>query len=128
MGLLKSEVEAIMAEARLSYKLYEGQFKAKLRKQAANNGGFFTIRVDNDDVKVKLTESALASSFETDGEWLKLKKDFIQAEKNFNQLDVLYWACQDKSKKLNGLVNGTTPEEYMKGMIEGKVNGILIQK
>ena len=128
IGLLKSEVEAIMAESKLSYKLYEGQFKAKLRKQAANNGGFFTMRVENDDVKVKLTESALSSSFEIDDDWLKLKKEFIQAEKNFNQLDTLYWACQDKSKKLNGLVNGTTPSDYVGGMIEGKVNGILIQK
>ena len=43
-------------------------------------------------------------------------------------LDSLYWACQDKSRKLNGLVNGTTPQEFVEGMIEGKVNGILIKK
>jgi hypothetical protein len=40
----------------------------------------------------------------------------------------LYWACQDKSRKLNGLVQGTTPEYYIAGMITGKINGILIHK
>lgn len=128
IGLLKSEVEALMAETKLEYKIYEGEFKAKLRKEAVNNGGYYTIRVGNEDVKVKLTEKALETSFEIDPKWVKLKKKFITAEKNFNALSSLYWACQDKSRKLNGLVNGTTPEEFVEGMIEGKVNGILITK
>ena len=128
IGLLKSEVEAQMAEAKLEYKIYEGTFKAKLRKQAANNSGFYTIRVDNEDVRVKATETSLSSAFETDPKWIELKKKFITAEKNFNALASLYWACQDKSRKLNGLTNGTTPEEFIEGMIEGKVNGILVNK
>lgn len=128
IGLLKSEVEAKMAETKLEYKIYEGEFKAKLRRQAANNGNFYTIRVENEDVKIKLSETSLASSFETDPKWIELKKAFITAEKNFNALSSLYWACQDKSRKLNGLTNGTTPEEFVAGMIEGKVNGILLKK
>lgn len=128
IGLLKSEVEAQMATAKLEYKIYEGEFKAKLRKQAANNSGFYTLRVDNEDVRVKATETSLSSAFETDPKWIELKKNFITAEKNFNALASLYWACQDKSRKLNGLTNGTTPEEFIEGMIEGKVNGILVKK
>tara|TARA_R110002074_G_scaffold263014_1_gene435173 strand:- start:810 stop:1346 length:537 start_codon:yes stop_codon:yes gene_type:complete len=128
IGLIKAEVEAQMALAKIEYKLYEGTFKNNLRREAFNNGGKYKLRVGNEDVDVKLTESALSTSFETDPEWINLKKTFIETEKNFNQLDVLYWSCQDKSRKLNGLVNGTTPEEYAEGMIEGKVNGILISK
>lgn len=128
IGLLKSEVEAQMATAKLEYKIYEGTFKSKLRKQAANNSGFYTIRIDNEDVRVKATETSLASCFETDPKWIELKKNFITAEKNFNALSSLYWSCQDKSRKLNGLTNGTTPEEFIEGLIEGKVNGILINK
>ena len=45
IGLLKSEVEARMAETKLEYKIYEGTYKAKLRRQAANNGGFYLVRV-----------------------------------------------------------------------------------
>jgi len=128
IGLIKAEVEALVGETKLEYKIYEGQFKAKLRKQAANNGGFYTIRIDNDDVKIKATEKALETSFETDERWIELKKAFITAEKNFNSLSSLYWACQDKSRKLNTLVNGVTPSEFVSEMIEGKINGILIQK
>jgi hypothetical protein len=128
IGLLKSEVEARLAETRLAYKIYEGDFKAKLRKQAVDNAGFYTIRVENSDVKVKLSETGLATSFENDPKWIELKRANIQAEKNFNALDSLYWACQDKSRKLNGLVNGTTPQEFVEGLIEGKVNGFFIKK
>lgn len=128
MGLLKAEVGAIMAETKLEYKLYEGKFKARLRKQASKNSGKFTIRVDNEDVEVKLSESSLSTSFETDEGWLELKRKFIKAEKNFNALDSLYWATQDKSRKLNGLISGTTPEDFIKGLVEGRVNGILIKK
>tara|TARA_R110002126_G_scaffold130633_1_gene274141 strand:- start:529 stop:1065 length:537 start_codon:yes stop_codon:yes gene_type:complete len=128
VGLMKSQVEADMAYAKLNYKIYEGEFKAKLRKQAANNGNFYMIRVGNEDVKIKLSETSLSSSFETDSRWIELKKEFIIAEKNFNALSSLYWACQDKSRKLNGLTNGTTPEEFVEGMVEGKVNGIFINK
>ena len=117
-----------MSEAKLDLKMYEGNFKAKLRKQAANNSGKYTMRVGNEDVAIKLTESALSTSFETDAEWIKIKKAYILSERNFNALESLYWACQDKSRKLNGLVQGTTPDEYVSEMIEGKVNGILIKK
>tara|TARA_R110000744_G_scaffold19063_1_gene50617 strand:+ start:379 stop:912 length:534 start_codon:yes stop_codon:yes gene_type:complete len=128
IGLIKAEVEALMGETKLSYKIYEGTFKAKLRKQAANNSGFYTIRIGNEDVKIKATEKALETCFETDEEWIKLKREFITAEKNFNSLSSLYWACQDKSRKLNTLVNGVTPKEFVSEMIEGKINGILIKK
>mgnify|MGYP003650320006 FL=1 len=128
IGLIKAEVEALMGETKLSYKIYEGTFKAKLRKQAANNSGFYTVRIGNEDVKIKATEKALETCFETDEKWIELKREFITAEKNFNSLSSLYWACQDKSRKLNTLVNGVTPKEFVSEMIEGKINGILIKK
>jgi len=128
IGLIKAEVEALMSETKLDYKIYEGTFKAKLRKQAANELGFYTVRIGNEDVKIKATEKALETCFETDAEWIKLRKLHILAEKNFNSLSSLYWACQDKSRKLNSLVNGVTPTEFVEQMIEGKINGILLKK
>ena len=127
IGLLKAELEERMALAKMEYKLYEGNFKAKLRKQAASNSNKYTMRVGNEDVEIKLTESSLSTSFETDPGWIELKKAYIKAEKQANQLDVLYWSCQDKSRKLNGLVQGTTPDEYVAGMVTGKINGITIK-
>jgi len=128
IGLLRAEVESLMSEIKLERKVFENNFKSKLRKQAANNSGFFTLRIENEDVRIKATEKALETSFENDNNWIELQKRFIKAEKNFNQLSSLYWAVQDKARKLNGLVSGTTPEEFVKDMIEGKINGIIINK
>ena len=112
IGLLKSEIQAKMSLCRLEEKIYVGKYRAERRRDAANDSGFFKIRVDN----------------EIDKEYIRLRTEFIQAEKNFNALDSLYWACQDKSRKLNGLISGTTPEDFIEGLVEGKVNGILINK
>jgi len=128
IGLLKAEVEAVMAETKLEIKIFQGHFISKLRKQASEASGFYKVRVDNEDVKIKLTEKGLETSYETDPGWVKLQKKFIQAEKNFNALGSLYWAAQDKARKLNGLVSGTTPAEFISELIEGKINGILISK
>lgn len=126
IGLMKAEVEGRMAEAKLDCKIYEGNFVAGKRKEAANNGGFYFIRVETEDVKVKATQGALDTCFENDKGWIEKKKLFIKAEKNFNALSSLYWACQDKARKLNGLTSGTTPQEFVAGLIQGKVNGLLV--
>lgn len=128
IGLLKSEVEGNLAHIKLELKIFESRFRSKLRSQASKNSGFYTFRFENEDVKVKLTEKSLESCFEDDIEWIELKTKYNTTEKNFNALSALYWATQDKSRKLNGLVSGTTPKEFVAGMIEGKVNGILIKK
>lgn len=128
IGLLKAEVQKVMDTAKLDIKIFEGEFKGERRKEAMNNAGKFKIRVGNEDVEVKLSEKALETSFETDPRWIELKRTYINAERDWNALDALYWACQDKSRKLNGLVQGTTPEEYVAQLVEGKVNGITVKK
>ncbi len=121
VGLLKAEVGAMMANAKLQIKLFEGNFKAQLRKQASVSSGYYNIEVDGEMVRVKLSETGLSSSFENNAEWIKLNQAYIKAEKNFNSLDSLHWACQDKCRKLNGLTSHTTPDDYAAAMIEGKL-------
>lgn len=128
IGLLKSEVEGSVASLKLELKIFEGNFRNKLRKEAYKNSGSYTVRIENEDVKVKLTEKALESCFETEQEWIILREKLNKAEKNLGAISSLYWSTQDKSRKLQGLVSGTTPEEFMAGVIEGKINGILISK
>lgn len=128
IGLMRAELESRMGESKLNIKIYEADFKSKKRKEAANNSGFFFLKVDDEDVKVKLSEASLSSSFENDENWINLKKEFIKCERNFNFLSSLYWAIQDKSRKLNGLTSGTTPKEFVEELIEGKINGLFITK
>jgi hypothetical protein len=107
IGLLKAEVESNMADIKLEIKVFEGNYRSNLRKQASRGSGSYSMRVDNDDIFVKLTEKALETCFETDKNWINLKMDFNKAERNFNAISSLYWAVQDKSRRLNGLVSST---------------------
>lgn len=128
VGLMKAEVEGTLADLRLDLKVFENNYRHKLRAEASNNTGNYTILVDEKEAKVKLTEKALETCYESDIEWIELKRSINKAEKNFNSLSALYWSIQDKCRKLNGLVSSTTPEEFVAGIVEGKINGILVNK
>lgn len=128
IGLLRAKSQAVMNELKLEEKIYIGSFIANLRKQASLNFGKYNINVGSESVEIKLTEKGLDTSFHTDEKWQNLKREYIKAEEAFNALDSLYWAIQDKSKKLNNLVSGTTPKEFLSEIIEEKINGILITK
>lgn len=128
IGLLKAELEHSLSDAKLDLRIFEADFIAKKRKEAANNGNQFTLRVGNEDVKIKLTEKALEKSFENDAKWIEKKKQYITLERNFNRLDSLYWSCQSKDKKLSNITNSVTPEEFVSELVEGKFNGITIKK
>ena len=112
IGLLKAEVEANMANIKLDVDIYEGSFIEKLRLEASNNSGKYKVKVDEGEAEVKLTETGLKTSFHTDDNWIKLKRSYIESEKNFNALNSLYWSIQDKSNRLSPLQKGTNPEEY----------------
>ena len=128
IGLLKAELEGQLADHKLNLKVYESGYVRRLRKEASNNSNTCTIIVDNEEVKVKLTEKFLESCYESDETWIAIKKDLNRTEKNFNSISSLYWAIQDKSRRLNGLTSQTTPEQFVAGIISGKINGILISK
>jgi hypothetical protein len=128
IGLIKSAVEGQVADLKLETRVFESNYVRQLRKESSKTGGTCTVRVDNEDIKVKATEKFLESCFESDKDWIELKKRYNKAEKNFNSISSLYWAIQDKSRRLNGLTSSTTPEQFVSGVISGKINGILIQK
>lgn len=128
IGLMMSEVGSNLASLKLDCKLYENNYRNKLRAQASKNSGNYIIIVDGEEVKVKLTETGLTTCYDSEPEWLEIKRSIISAERNYNSLSALYWAVQEKSRKLNGLISSTTPEEFIAGIIEGKINGILVTK
>ncbi len=128
IGLLLSEVGAIMATKKLEIKIFESKYRSRLRSQASKNKGSYVIRFDNEDVEVKLTEKALETCFYEDVEYITLSHAFIAAEKNFNSITALYWAAQDKARKLNSITSGTTPKEFVEGLVNGKINGFTIKK
>lgn len=128
IGLMKSEVEGDIADLKLDLKVFENEYRNKLRMEASNNNGSYTIKVGKETAKVKLTEKSLETCFESDPEWIDLNRELNKATRVFGQLTSLHWSIQDKCRKLNGLITPTTPEEFAAEMIQGKVNGFFITK
>ena len=86
------------------------------------------MRFGNEEVKIKATEKALETCFEDDPDWIKLKHNLIKSENNAAKLASLFWATQDKARKLNNLAAGVTPSDFVDQLVSGTINGILVKK
>lgn len=124
IGILKARAEAIYAEKKLEFDIYEAGIRKRLRREAAMNGNYFKV----DDQQIKLTENSLEEVVILDAGWQVNKKNVIKAQETLNKIDSIYWAISSKSKKLEIMLKPVTPEEFFNELVEGKVNGILINK
>ncbi len=112
LGLMKAEVYSDMQNVKLEISFYEAEYVQKLRVEASKNLGKYKVTLGEGTVEIKLTETALKTCFESEEEWVQLKESHIKLEKYWNYLDSIYWAAQDKSKKLNGMIDTVNPELY----------------
>ncbi len=128
VGHIKSEVEGDLATAKLDLKIFESDFKDKLRKSASENSGSYIIRVDNADVKVKSSEKALEVSFQNDPRWIELSRKVITLTKATGHMTSVHWSAQQKCRNLTNVVSNVTPEQFSNELVEGLFNHILIKK
>lgn len=124
IGILKARAEAIYAEKKLDFDIYEATQRKRLRREAAMNSNYFKV----DDQQIKLTENSLEEAIIIDAGWQVNKKNVIKAQETLNKVDSIYWAISSKSKKLEVMLKPVTPEEFFNELMEGTVNGILIKK
>lgn len=128
VGMLVARMQGMNDEAKLQLRIYENEYRAKKRLEAAENSDKFSIEVDGKLVWIKMSEKALESVCDSDVQWQKLKRLCIQSEENLNNLSSLHWSTQQKCRNLTNLTSGVTPEEFVSELIEGKVNGFFIKK
>ena len=124
IGILKARAEAIYAEKKLEFDIYEATQRKRLRREAAMNSNYFKV----DDQQIKLTENSLEEAIIIDAGWQVNKKNVIKAQETLNKVDSIYWAISSKSKRLEVMLKPVTPEEFFNELVEGTVNGILIKK
>lgn len=124
VGMLRADAEKAMSEKKLEKEVYEANLRRTWRREANRNQGRFTI----EDEEIKLSEKALDEAVLLDEDYQTLACEYIEAEKDFNFLDALLWAVQDKSKKLNNLLKPVTPSEFLNELVEGSVNSFVISK
>jgi hypothetical protein len=126
---LRSQAEEVYERKKFERQIMEADLEKRWRKESNKNEGKFTItESDGSIITIKLTEKALESSIIADKGYQTCKNNEISAKRDFAYLEALYWAVQDKSKKLDNMLPKVTPKEFIDELIEGTVNGILIKK
>ena len=106
IGILKARAEAIYAEKKLEFDIYEATQRKRLRREAAMNSNYFKV----DDQQIKLTENSLEEAIIIDEGWQVNKKNVIKAQETLNKVDSIYWAISRKSKNLVVMLKPITPE------------------
>lgn len=124
VGMWKSEAESYYQTKVLERSMFEASLKKQLRREANLSGGKFTI----DGESVKLTEKSLEDAVILDVKYQTVSKEIIEAKRDLDMLDSLFWSVQDKSKKLNNILKPVTPEEFVSELIEGEINLLFIKK
>lgn len=115
IGLLRNSAEHIQDVKKQEMEIYEAELDERLRKNAASAGE-------------KITEKQIEKKITKDKGYVTKKKNYLSAKRDFQNLETIYWGVQSKDKKLEVLMKGTTPKEFEEGIIEGKINSILINK
>lgn len=129
IGILKSEAESVYSQKKLDCDIYEANLSRQYRKEANATGGKFTIKDEKGiPFMLKMTDKAIEAAVLLDLAYQNKKKAVINAKRDLDFVDSIYWAVQSKDKKLSVLMKATTPEEFYDELVEGKVNGLFISK
>jgi hypothetical protein len=116
-GLLLADAESAVAEAKLTLEIYEAKAKERFRVQLVGENGGKNPTVD-----------ALNSAVIQDKGYQAMKKKYIESQKIRDYLNSAFWSAKDKSAKLDKLSLTIQNSEIPDGILEGRVNGIVIKK
>lgn len=123
VAILKSQLENEVAEAKLAIEITSARLSNEYRNDLIE-----TITDEKGKKKTsKPTQSEVENAVSTDEEYAKVKREYFVKQKNLSYIEGLYWACQDKSKKLEKISDKMMPEEFSGSILEGSINSVLIK-
>lgn len=125
IGLLRADAQASYDLMKMNVNIFEAKIRRQLRREALINGGKVKIE---DEGSIKLTESSLDEIVDGNSKLQVLRKQLIEAKKDLEYMDSLFWSLKSKDQKLNLLVPKVTPQELYDELIEGTINTITIKK
>ena len=112
---LKAEANNLMNQSKFDLEIFEAQLYEEHR-----------LKMSAESEK-KPTGKDLEAAVLRDTRFKIKKNSYIQAQKNFDYCDALYWSCQSKDTKLNKLIDRIKPGEFENDILEGTINGIMIR-
>lgn len=123
VGNLKSEMEGIIAEAKLDFDIW----RSNKEKEAKIT---LTEKVTDEKGKEKINRPTIP---EVDGwvvalpEYRTKQLQLLQLQRDFNVINNFYWAVKSKDDKLVKLSEKLRPEEFEKDLVEERVNSVMIR-
>lgn len=119
-GLLLADCEKRLSEAKLDLEIYEAKRKQEIRNRLIEEKEKFTIN--------QIDEMLIS-----DLKWQLKKKTIYTVQKTRDYINSVYWACKDKSEKLDKLSLTMKSDElqdignYLLGEGIDKLNGVMIK-
>lgn len=117
VSMLLADMERDVAEAKINLEICEAKLKDKLRVQLAEQNGGKSPTVD-----------ALNNAVLLDKTYQRRKSAYLDAVRDRDYMNGLFWSLKDKSDKLNKLSLTIQDQEIPTSVIEGRVNGVLLKK
>lgn len=123
VGNLKADMEQVVAETKLDFQIFEAQMQEKKRKALTfvTDGPKGGTKVD------KPTKDEVENAVICSPEYKVKKKHLFEIQRNLGYIESLYWAAKSKDDKLNTMSAKLKPEEFEKEILEGTINGVMIQ-
>lgn len=112
---MKAEVANILAEAKLSFEVFEAQKYEFYQKKLFAEG--------EKKPSIKDVDSAMLR----DAAYVATKTKLFRRQRDFDYLESLYWSAQSKDTKLNRLSEKIRPEDFEKDLLEGSINNVMIK-
>ena len=115
LGIIRAEMNRILKQT----KVYVDINLAKLNKEA----GLALIKLAPKSNTVDNRQTWVVCH----PRYLELQEMLIEAERQFEVLDSLYWSAKSKDEKLNKMSHNLVPSEFELEKLQGVVNRVLIK-
>ena len=116
-GNLLAEAESKVSETKLNLEVFEAKTKERLRVELAEaNGG------------KNPTVEALNNALLMNNAYQVMRKRFIEVQKTRDYINSIFWSAKDKTSKIEKLSLTVQNSEIPDGVIEGRVNNVLVKK
>ena len=123
IGIMKSEVDNAVREAKFDLEVLAAQLKNTYRKNLSK---------ESTDAKgavkiTKATQDEVDTAIILDQSYIDLNKAYYRLLKQADIMENLYWSAKSKDNKLNKLSEKIRPEDFSGELIIDTINNVLIK-
>lgn len=111
---LKAEVDSLLREVQLDFKIFEAQKYEEHKKSILGSGE-------------KATEATIDAAITRDPQYKIKKMELFKVQKQVDIIDGLYWSAKSKGKMLEAISMKIKPEEFEGEILEGTINDVMLK-